>query len=78
MLKVMFVEKVDGELKQVAEREYAFNIPNRMDFTMLNGSMYVVTDRMFDYDSGYVDCLVVKSDDLKKNRASDESDGAQE
>ena len=81
MIKVMFVEEVENELKKVAEYDYAFSIPNKMDFAMINNTMYLVTDRMFDYDSGYVDCLVVKNDNIKKNNASDvpdENNGAQE
>ena len=74
----MFVEEIDNELKKVAEFDHAFNVPNKMDLAMINDVLYVVTDRMFDYDSGNVDCLVVKSENIKKNNSHSDTESIED
>ena len=78
MLKVMFIEEVENELQKVAEADHAFNVPDKRDFVMINNTMYVVTERMFDYDNGYVDCLVVKNENIKRNNTPNVDENANE
>jgi hypothetical protein len=78
MLNVMFVENENNELKKVAQKENAFNIPNKMDFIMIDNIMYLVTDRMFDYDSNNVSCLVTKSENIKNDSNEKETEEVEE